>query len=367
MVYMKIGIVGGGISGTYLALQIKELHPKYDVVIFEHNDKLNKKIYATGNGRCNFANAGSLLDKYNNQEFVLPILKEYGYKEISSYFNKIGIPNILEGDNAYPMSKSAVTVGLMMEKRINELGVKVYLSTEVVDYKLTSKGITVITSNKEENVDKLVFAAGGKSSSQLGSDGSIYNVLTKHNYKISNLSPVLCPMKTKENTKLIDGVRNDVTLSIYKKDKLIHKEEGELLFKDKGISGIVTFNASHYVNMTDKQNITFHIDFASLVKEKIEYKDYIKFVNPKLANYLVNNKQDIHDTVFTFKDFYDFNIAHVTHGGILLDNLKKDSLESKLENNVYFIGELLDIDGVCGGFNMMWAFASAYKVAKDIK
>lgn len=364
---MKIGIVGGGISGTYLALQIKELHPNYDVVIFEHNDKLNKKIYATGNGKCNFANAGSLLDKYNNEEFVLPILNKYGYKEIANYFDSIGIPNILEGNNAYPMSKSAVTVGMMMENRVKELGIEVKLSYKVIDYKLNQNNtITVISENEETNVEKLVFASGGKSSSQLGSDGSCFDILAKHNYKISDLSPVLCPMKTKENTKLVDGVRSDVVLSVYQKDKLIHQETGELLFKDKGISGIVTFNASHYVNKTNKQNITFHIDFASLAKGKIEYKDYVKYVNPKLANYLVNNKQDIHNVIFTFKDFYDFSVAHVTHGGVELSELKANSLESNKENNVYFIGEILNIDGICGGFNMMWAFSSAYKLANEL-
>ena len=363
---MKIGILGGGISGVYAALQIKELHPNYEVEIFDHNDKLNKKIYATGNGRCNFANSSSLEGKYSNPDFSLPVLKEHNYQDIVNYFNKIGIPSVLEGNNAYPMSKCATTVGNMMEKRVQELNIKVNLSTQIIDYKILSKGkIQVITDKGDSVFDKIVFAMGGKSSSQLGSDGTGFHILRSHNYEITNLTPVLCPIKTKENTKMVDGVRNQVVLSIYSGRKLLHKEEGELLFKDKGISGIVVFNATHYINLAKKKDIVLKVDFASLVKGRIDYKDYEKYVNPKLANYLINAKQDIHNTTFTFKDFYDFSIAHVTHGGLNINEVNF-SLESKKEKNIFFIGELLDVDGICGGYNMMWAFASAYRVAKRI-
>ena len=363
---MKIGILGGGISGVYAALQIKELHPTYEVEIFDHNDKLNKKIYATGNGRCNFANSSPLLDQYSNSSFCLPILKEHGYPAICSYFDKIGIPNVLEGTNAYPMSKCATTVGNMMEKRVEELKIKVNLSTQIIDYKVSPKGkISLITDKGDYVFDKIVFAMGGKASSQLGSDGSVYDILRSHNYEITALSPVLCPIKTKENTKMVDGVRNTVLLSTYSGKKLLRKEEGELLFKDKGISGIVVFNATHYINLAKKKDITLRCNFAHLIKKKIDYKDYEKYVNPKLAKYLINAKQDIHNTLFTFKDFYEFSNAHVTHGGLNINEVNF-SLESKKEKNVYFIGELLDVDGICGGYNMMWAFASAYRVAKRV-
>ena len=362
---MNIGIIGGGISGVYAALQIKEMHPDYNVEILDHNDKLNKKIYATGNGRCNFANSSSLENKYSNPDFALPILKEHTYQDIVKYFNKIGIPSVFEGTNAYPMSKCASTVGLMMEKRVQELGIKVKLNVDVFSFKSEKGLINVITNNGSFFYDKIVVALGGKSSSQLGSDGSGFELLKNKGYELTELFPVLCPVKTKENTKLVDGVRAQVILSTFSGNKLINKEEGELLFKDKGISGIVVFNATHYINLANKKDITFHIDFAHLVNEKIKKEDYVKYVNPKLAKYLENINADIHDTVFTFKDFYDFSVAHVTHGGLKLTQVN-DSLESKIEKNIYFIGEILDVDGICGGYNMMWAFASAYYVAKRI-
>ena len=363
---LRIGIIGGGISGVYAALWIKELHPEYDVEIIDHNDKLNKKIYATGNGKCNFANSSSLEDKYTNEDFALPILKEHTYKDIVNYFNKIGIPSVFEDNNAYPMSKCASTVGMMMEKRVKELGIKVKLSTKVKDIKTIYKGLKYVATDKGViSYDKLVIALGGKSSSQLGSDGSGLDILEKHKYSVTELNPMLCPVKTKENTKFVDGVRSQVVLSTFSGNKLLHQEEGELLFKDKGISGIVVFNSTFYINNANKKDISYKVDFVPLVKEKIGYKDYDKYVNPKLAEYLSRNKQDIHNTVFSFKDFYDYSVAHVTHGGLSVSEVT-NNLESKKNPDVFFIGEILDVDGICGGYNMMWAFASAYKVARSI-
>ena len=130
----KIAIIGGGISGCYAALRIKENHPDYEVSIFEHNDKLLKKIYATGNGKCNFANKGDLLDKYSNESFALPILKEHSYLDIINYFNSLGIKHKEVGDLLYPYSESAESVALMMLKRMEQLKIKAELSIKIKDY-----------------------------------------------------------------------------------------------------------------------------------------------------------------------------------------------------------------------------------------
>lgn len=357
---MKIAVVGGGASGVFFAIRCKEMHPDFKLTIFESNNKLLKKIYATGNGKCNFANAGDYKDKFN-AEFAYSFLKEYAYTEIAEYFDKIGIKNKLVGDLAYPYSESAETVASKLIQRVNELNIEVKLEEKVLSYS-SSK---LITDKGEHEFDRVVFANGGKSSPIFGSDGNLIDEFKKHRYNLTYFSPSLCPIKVKENVKKIEGCRHKISCSIYQGKNLVHQEEGEILFKKDGLSGIVIMNAAFYINrLKDKNNITIHVDFVPELKEVS--KDYYSYVNKKLADYLTNNHLNIKDVVFTYKSMYDYNNSHVTSGGIPLNQIN-ENLSSNIENNVYFIGEVLDIDGACGGYNLMWAFSSANYVAKNIK
>ena len=352
----RVAIIGGGISGCFCAIRIKESHPDYLVSIFEHNDKLLKKIYATGNGKCNFANKGTLENKYND-DFALEVIKGFNEQDIVNYFSAIGVPSKNVGDLIYPYSESAETVANGLLKRINELNIDIHLNDEVKNY---DNGI-LETVRGTFKYDSLIISVGGQSSPNLGSNGSLYNSLLKHGYSFKECHPSLCPIKVRENTKMVEGIRSKVFVSLYQGNKLIHYEEGELLFKKDGLSGIVIFNMTHFINrLKELKNITLHIDFAKDMKG-----DYESLVNPKLAKYLLNNKLDIHNTVFTFKDFYDYQNSQVTSGGILLSELNKN-LSSKKEKDVFFIGEVVNIDAVCGGYNIMWALASAELVSNNL-
>ena len=352
----RVAIVGGGISGVFAGIRIKEKHPDYSVSIFESNDRLLKKIYATGNGKCNFANSGSLKDKYNNS-FALSVIEQFNDLDIERYFASIGIKSKKIGDLYYPYSESAETVANHLLKRVDELKIDVHLYSRVIDY---NKGILSL-DNGAYPYDVLIISVGGKSSPNLGSDGSLHDVLIKHGYNWKNMSPSLCPIKTKENTKMVEGYRSKVHASLYQGKNLIHEEEGELLFKKDGLSGMVIFNMTHFINtLSNKNDIKIHIDFAKDMDGDID-----SLVHPKIAKYLKDNKLDVHNTVFAFKDFYGFSNSQVSSGGISLDNLSND-LSSKKESNVYFIGEVVDIDAVCGGFNIMWALSSANLVSEKI-
>lgn len=353
----QITIIGGGISSIFASIRIKELHPDYEVSVFEHNDKLLKKIYATGNGKCNYANTGSVQNKYNHEEFVLPIYERYNASFMIDYLSKLGITPRYNDDLVYPYSESAETVANSLLKKVKELNIKVHLSTDVIGYDKSK----IYTNNGDFPYDILIISCGGKSSSHLGSSGELWDILKEHGYKLIDANPSLCPIKTKENTKMVEGIRSKGKVSLYHNNKLIHQENGEVLFKKDGISGICIFNLAHYINMLDdKKNVTIHIDFAPNVNDDIS-----SLVHPKLAKYLLNNNLDIHNTTFTFKSFYDFSFSQVTSGGISLDDLNPN-LESKKEKNVYFIGEIVDIDAICGGFNIMWAFMSAHLVSNNI-
>ena len=360
---MKIGIIGGGASGVFAAIRIKELHPNYDVVIFERNNKLLKKIYATGNGRCNFANSDPIEGAYS-KDFAYPILKEFDHNKINEYFDSIGIKSRKLDNLYYPYSLSAATVAEKLIDKINQLKIDVVLDAKIDSYN-GQKEISV--NGKKYKFDALVFACGGKSSPQFGTDGNVYSLLETHGYKIEKLSPSLCPIKTKENVNKLDGVRAKAKVTLFDKNKEVYFEDGEVQFRSDAISGIVIFNIAFMINKLNLQAnaTTIKIDFVPEVEKDIKKDEYNSYLNEKLSSYLIKNNIDIHNAVFTYKSFYNFDNSQVSSGGVSIKNVSS-SLESKLEKGIFFIGEVLDIDAKCGGYNLMWAFASAEKVAKSL-
>ena len=360
---MRIGIIGGGASGTLLAIRIKELNPSFDVTIIERNDKLMKKIAVTGNGRCNYANLGSLEGKYNNQ-FANQIINNLKPNDLVNLFERYGIHPTTIDNLVYPVSLSAQTVILMLNKRLEELKVGICLNEKVLDYQIKNNQCAVKTDKQTHIFDKIVFSCGGKAYPQLGTDGSLFDILRQHGYQIESLSPSLSPIKVKENTKKISGQRVKCLVSLFYKDTLYYAEEGEALFKDDGLSGIVILNMSQKINeLDDKKAVKIVLDLAP--NNKVKPNQYLEFVHPKIANYLIENSLSINQLVFTFKNFYEYNIAEVSHGGVSLNEIN-NNLQSKKENIVFFTGEALDIDGMCGGYNLMFAFASAETVAQSI-
>ena len=363
---MRIGIIGGGASGCYLAIRLKELESSFDVTIIEKNDKLMKKIAVTGNGRCNYANLGDLKGKYNNDEFANKIINNLPPNHLVNKFDEYGIHPTLIDNLVYPISLSAQTVILMLEKRLQELGVKSCLNEEVLNYKKDNNGYSIKTNLSTHVFDVLVFTSGGKAYPQLGTNGAVLEIMKQHGYKIETLSPTLCPIKVKENTKKVSGQRVKCRVYLLNDNMPFYEEDGEVLFKDDGLSGIVILNMSTRINsLKDKNKVKIVLDLAS-GQNKIKEGDYEQYVHPKVAAYLKDNHLDIHRLSFSFKAFYDYNIAEVSHGGISIEEVD-DSLESKKEKNLYFAGEILDVDGMCGGYNLMFAFASAETVARSIK
>ncbi|MCR5332674.1 MAG: aminoacetone oxidase family FAD-binding enzyme [Bacilli bacterium] len=370
---MRVLIVGAGVSGITSAINVKRTYPNDDVLVIEHLDKPLKKILATGNGKCNFGNAALDINRYSNPLFVEPILKEYDFKKQMDFYDSISIKYKLFGELAYPMSESAVSVRNALLNECKKLGIKINLSESIIDYKV-GKEIEVKTDKNIYKVDKLVFAAGGCSQKNLGSDGSVFTLLKKHGYDIVPPLPGLCPIKTKERMKVLDGVRAKSLVSLYKDGKLIHEEAGEVLFRDHGLSGIVIMNISSFI--ARDLNKKYEIQIDQLPDTSIEeLKKYLSdkgkemylqsLFHPKMIEYIQNNLLEpikaSKELSFHFEELDSFEHSQVTIGGL---NVKEatDKLESKKEKNVYFLGEMLNIDGPCGGYNLMWAVGSALYV-----
>ena len=372
---MKILIVGAGASGVVAAIRYKRNHPSDDVLIIEHLDSPLKKLLATGNGRCNLGNSKLDINNYSHPEFVKEVLKGYSYEE---FFDSVSIKTKLIDELAYPVSESAVSVRNALLNELERLGVEISLEEKLIDYKVEEK-IKAITNKRVHVVDKLFLSGALNSSKNLGSDGSVLSLLREHGYQIKEPLPGLCPIITKEDTKLVDGIRNKSKVSLYQNGKLIHEEKGEVLFKKNGLSGIVIYNASSLIARSEKKADKIVLDLLpDYTLEEIQnyckshtFNGFLQgFFNPKLAQYLLKKFPDqkvllanIKHLEYTFKDFYGFDFSQVSVGGIKIDEIK-DSLESKKEKGVYLIGELLDIDGPCGAYNLTWAFASALRAAK---
>ena len=369
---MKILIVGAGASGIVAAINYKRNHKSDDVLVIERLDSSLKKLLASGNGKCNLGNSNIDFSLYNNPAFAESIIKGYDYKK---FFSSISIETKTFGDLAYPVSESAVSVKEALLNSAKNLGISVKNAEKLVDFAVKDK-IEVITDKAQYSVDKLYLAGGLKSSPKLGSDGSVLDVLAKHGYKIKTPEAGLCPLYTKEKTKLVDGIRVKSIVSLFKNGKLFHKEDGEVLFKEHGLSGIVIFNTTSIISRDPKQSYKISLDL--LPDFSLEYlKNYRKshkfselllaFLNPKLSKYLTErfaNEDQVFTALknleFTFDKSYGFDYSQVSVGGIDVSEVN-EKLMSKFEKNVYIIGELIDIDGPCGGYNLTWAFASAIK------
>ena len=368
---MKILIVGAGVSGVAAAINIKRKYPNDEVVIIEHNEKPLRKILATGNGRCNLGNKKLDISKYNHPD----LMKSYSYKEYIEYIESYGFKTKELGDLVYPYSESAQTVRNRLLKELGRLNVDIHNEEDFIDYQITKTGVSVKTNKNEYLVDKLILATGGKSTKSLGNDGSIFDVLNRHHYNIVPLRPGLVPIKTKENTKLVDGVRTKARVLLLENGKNVFEEDGEVLFKKDGLSGIVIFNASNHIkNKSHKYEIVLNLipDFnRELHKNNQQFLDKHEFLEyyfaPKFAQYLdsiISSKNyinELQNLTFNFKDFYDFENSQITIGGIQIDDVKPN-FESKKEPNVYFLGELLDMHGPCGGYNLTWAFICGQKL-----
>lgn len=395
----KIGIIGGGAAGMMAALAASQSNN--EVVILERKDRLGKKILATGNGRCNFSNANMGTNFYysDDEEFVAGTLSEYGNGDLVFFFNQLGILCKNKNGYLYPMSEQASTVLEAFEYAVKEQGIKVFLNSDIQSVSKQGNGYRVVTSeDKSFLFDKLIFSTGGKSSLSKNENCNGYNLLRSLGHSITKLYPALTSLKCEGlDFKSITGVRQDCKLSLTIDNETVMEDYGEILFNDNGISGIVTFQVSHCAIENAREGnkveilidllpgvseteLTQFIDLKVLTHNGLTCGEFITgFVNKKIGLMLLKmadigfedlvssiDRDKLDRCIFSMKNLLvsiksdaSFDKSQVTGGGIPLCEVK-DTFESKISDNLYIVGELLNVDGICGGYNLQWAFSSGY-------
>jgi len=396
---MSTLIVGGGAAGLYASILLKKKHPAEQIVVLDKEEKIARKMYATGNGHCNLLNRHLEPAFYSHPEFMAPILAKYDFSMLCALLESWGIALREEGDCVYPESYNAGCYVSLLSQIAKSLGVEFVLGCRAEDYSQKERGFAVNIEKGFKPLpifDNLLFAVGGLSSPNLGSDGSFYSCLKEHGYHLVPPEPGLAPLKLFSSVSLkpLAGFRHEAKVTLLdSKGHSLYAETGEVLFKEDGISGIVVFNIeSVYVRLKKPVGATLSLDyFPSLsfegllahltsVFEKnprfflssffpyemgqhlclaLGKKEPSSFSNQDLVSLTKLLKEEKYPIVGT----YDFRNSQVTIGGVSLEELGPH-LESKREEKVAFAGEIIDIDGMCGGYNLAWSLISALLVSE---
>lgn len=395
----SVGVIGAGASGMIAALEAAGNGAK--VTILERKDKVGKKILATGNGRCNFTNSYLNADCYytDNTDFINDVFRRFDNSDLVRYFCSLGLITKDKNGYYYPQCEQASSVVDVFYSALKEKQVEIVTGCEVVSVKKEGNLFIVESNDKQKyTFDVLIFSCGGKSGLPKNEIANGYDMLKSLGHSVSKLFPCLTQIKCMGiNFKAVSGVRSDCELKIISDNKELMSQCGEVLFTDYGISGIVSFQISHLVNellnkhkkayvildllpgMSEEELKNFTVSKLLLHPELSLDDFFIGFVNKKVAYALlkseglnVNNpissfsNDDLVKMSLLFKRIElectgtnDFENSQVTGGGIGLNEITSD-FESKIETGLYITGELLDVDGICGGYNLQWAFSSGY-------
>lgn len=398
----KIVIVGGGASGMLAAIVAK--NNGSDVILIERNDRLGKKLLATGNGRCNYTNIYLTIDNYSgkNPKFAYSALSSLDSYMTIDYFERLGItPAIENNGKVFPQSFQSSSVLDILRLELDRLDVKVELNTFVKDIMKENDKFIIKTDNKNYTADKVILATGGNAMPISGSDGNGYSICKKLNHKIIKPLPGLVQLNLQPKGKLfkqIKGVKVPGKVALYINDEFIKEDSGDVLFTDYGISGPpilqlsskalieldnkkdVTLRVSLILNQEENKLIDYLVERFMILKNRTVFEGLIGLINKKLIRPILEevginpdkntdnlSKDEIIKLAkiilsweFKVIGSQGFKHAQVTSGGVDTEEIDPKSMESKLVDGLYIVGELLDINGDCGGFNLQWAWSTAY-------
>ena len=401
-------IVGGGAAGLLAAIIAAEAGAS--VTILEHMSRVGKKILSTGNGKCNMTNLHMTADCYRSGVDGVPmqVIEKFSVTDTIAFFRRLGVLTTDRNGYVYPASGQAQTVLDALRDKADHLGVRTCCDSKVLSINKKNNRFLVKTEMQSYSADFVILCAGSMAAKTTGSDGSGYDLAKNLGHKIKKPLPALVQLKCKGDFfKGIAGVRADAKVSLYTMDKngglgaFLAEDQGELQLTDYGISGIPVFQVSRYAaeTMDHKKQVLAVIDFMpdmteeqlfTTLKEQRSYLidrtagDFINgMFNKKLASLFLKSawiKADqpvselgnkkladlcnvIKGMVFEVTGTNSYDKAQICMGGVDLRDVDTQTMESRIVPGLYFAGEILDVDGICGGYNLQWAWSSGHLAA----
>ena len=369
------------------------------IVLFERNDRVGKKLSSTGNGQGNLTNAAVLEAEYFTSsakpERITQAIQRYDNRSFTEFLHSLGVLLITdERGRVYPSGRQASAVTDALRFYAHSRGVTVALSTKITAIKKTAQGFVLTAEmpdgSREYLAQNVVLATGGKAAKNFGTDGSAYALAERFGHTLTRLQPSLVQLKTDTaHIKTLKGIRvNDAALTAYARGKE-RTVVGDVIFTDYGVSGDAVFRISAFIADALDENTSLSIDFLpefsletieqTLQNKRASFPDtpvgelLCGVVNNQIGRAIFKRaKEDISTAARLVKAFplevkgsLGFDYAQVTKGGVRMDEVD-DDLQSKKTDGLYFTGEILDVDGQCGGFNLQWAYTSARIVAAAI-
>lgn len=398
-----IAVIGAGPAGMATALEAARRGGQ--VILLDGNAITGRKLRVTGGGRGNLTNINVTTERYfthGHSSFISSVLQETGPRELIAYLRGLGILTWHTDDGwVYPVSNSAVNVAALLEARLREAGVQIRLGEPVRDILPVKDGMRLITgSGGEIRCGWVIVAAGGKAYPDLGSTGEMFDVLGGLGHRVLPVMPALAPLETDMKAiHKLQGIRLDAGVTLQRQGGIIAETFGNIIFTNRGINGPGVMDISHWVHETPLEGLSVHLNFLG------EYRG--EFVNdltsqrgakmgigpllgmvlpPKLAAVLLEKahvnaempiqQADDRQLAFLVSLMSDFRIevsgvrgydhCQVTSGGVPLDEVDPVTLQSRLQPRIWLAGEVLDVIGPCGGYNLHWAFASGIRAGRNI-
>ena len=401
---MNIFVIGSGPAGLMSA--ISAAGNGAAVTVLEQKEKPCKKIYATGNGRCNFTNENMSAKFYrgNNPGKAYDFIEKFGRDELLGLFSSMGVMYKNINSYYYPNSEQAASIAEVLLAEAKRLSVKIITGVKVVDIESLINTYRIFTEKNNYEADRIIIAAGGKAGPVHGSDGNLFRLIKKMGHKVYKPLPALVPLKfADKKLSLLAGVRCKCRVSLSVEGEIISSDEGEIIFNKDNISGIPVMQLSRFasVALDKKQTAELYLDFfpsyseealndylrnalfSSYSSGKTAYEALVSSMNSKLLDHclrlsginpdraaskakeknVVRLLEILKNMPVSITAACDFDKAQVTAGGVSLEDID-DKLQSVKTPGIYFAGEILDIDGCCGGYNLQWAFTTGYLAGK---